>query len=386
DFDQITFVENDIWNNPLSPAVVTSMINSGVSFVNYRGYGYRYQWAGPYFGVTQINNDLTNFQAWPFVTSIVCGGGDFGSHDSDPCLGEAFLRASNGPSPKGAIGFVGPSELDTHTKWNNCISLGIYQGLSHEGITQLGALMNRGKLELWEQFPNARIPDWSIDGAGNCVAHYFHTYNLLGDPGLHVRSAAPREILVDVNTELAPGMRQLAVHVEDAGSGNPLPEAVVYVYDAASGSGELGQTDALGNVALDLGALEAGELVLTVHGPGLRPVQGAIEVTDQATAPALEDWSLTDGGDDLPGPGETLSLQLQIGEAGSEGSAETRTLSIVSQSSLLQVLQGQAELGATSPGESIAITDGLQIAVAPWALDGAGGVLDLYLEEEWLAR
>ncbi len=385
-FDQFTFIENDLWNNPLSPTVVTSMINSGVSFVNYRGYGYRYQWAGPNFGVSQINNDLTNFQAWPFVTSIVCGGGDFGSHDSDPCLGEAFLRAANGPSPKGAIGFVGPSELDTHTKWNNAISTGIYQGLAHEGITQLGALMNYGKLELWEQFPNARIPDWSIDGAGNCVPHYFHTYNLLGDPGLHVWSAAPRDILVDVNTELASGMRQLAVHVEDATMGSPLQEAVVYVYDAASRSGELGHTDEQGNVVLDLGALEAGELVLTVHGPGLRPIQGAIEVLDQATAPALEDWSLSDGGDNLPGPGEVLELQLQIGEAGNEGSAEPRALSIVSQSSLLQVLQGEAELGATSPGESIAITEGLQVAVAPWALDGAEGALDLYLEEEWLAR
>ncbi len=385
DYDQFTFIENDLWGNPLSPAVVTNMVNQGASVVSYRGYGYRYQWAGPYFGVTHIFNDLTNFQAWPFVTSIVCGGGDFGSADSDPCFGEAWLRASNGPSPKGAIGFIGPSELDTHTKWNNCITMGIYQGLVHDNVSQLGALMNRGKHELWMNFPNDRIEDWSPGGAGNNVPHYFYSYNLLGDPGLRLRTSEPVDLVVDVDSELATGNRQVQVHVEAADNGAAIPDAVVYVYDPVTQSGELARTDEAGSAWLDLGELQAGELVLTVHGRELRPSQGVIQVSQQASAPALSGWAIADE-DGLAMPGESFSLELEITETGSEGLDLERSLYLVSHNPLLVVEQDVATLPATSAGESQLVGGDFSLQLSGYALDGAECPLDLFLEEQWLGR
>jgi hypothetical protein len=356
-----------------------------VGIVNYRGYGHRYQWVGPQFGVSQIQNDLTNFNAWPIVTSIVCGGGDFGSFQFDPCFGEAWLRASSGPSPKGAVAFIGPSELDTHTKWNNAIDLGIYQGLLREGIHEIGALMMRGKQELYTQFPNDREEDWSIGGAGNCVPHYFHAYNLLGDPGMSVRTREPLHLVLDAPAVLPSGPRQIQVRVTAEQGGAPVAGAHVYFYHPASQSGRLGLTDAGGIAWLDLEELAAGDYLLTVHGVNLYPEQQAVTVSNQATALALTGLAVQDGADDLASPGESFGLVLSLLEAGTEGSGDETELVITSADTLLTVLDGLATLAPLGPGASTELS-AFQLELDPAARDGQVLALDIWAGGAWLTR
>ena len=57
--------------------------------------------------------------------SFVCNTGDFGNDHSGSGLkqsfGEYLLTAGSINHPKGAVAMIGPSDLDTDTKYNNVI-------------------------------------------------------------------------------------------------------------------------------------------------------------------------------------------------------------------------------------------------------------------------
>ena len=209
-FQQVDTLSNHYWENPLSPQLVTQAVNDGVSLINYRGYGQRTSWIGPMFSTYEINNDLSNVGRWPLVTSIVCGGGDFASVGADPCFGEAWLRAGEVSAPEGAVAFIGPSEENTHTRWNNCLDMGLYHGLVQENLRLMGALMERGKQEVYRCFPTER--DWSEPGES--VPFYYHCYNLLGDPGLELRLSDPQNLVADY-TPPTLGQTSMRVQVSD---------------------------------------------------------------------------------------------------------------------------------------------------------------------------
>ncbi|MCC6477463.1 hypothetical protein IT157_10460, partial [bacterium] len=159
---------------------INQSINNGVSFVAYRGFGSPEDWAYPPYSIDNIEQ-VSNGRKLPVITSIVCGGGAFDS-ETDPCFGEAWLRLGTGSNQKGAVGFIGPSELDTKTRMNNTIIASMYQGVLHEEVSTLGGLLVRGKLGLYANFPN-NIDEFDAD-ANLSVPFYFNCYNLLGDPGL----------------------------------------------------------------------------------------------------------------------------------------------------------------------------------------------------------
>jgi hypothetical protein len=346
-FTQVDTIRNHYQQSPVSPALVTQRINAGVSVVNYRGYGFRNQWFGPNFGVDQMGG-LTNVGRWPFVTSIVCGGGDFASVDNDPCLGEAFLRAGSPMEPTGAIGFMGPSEEDTHTEWNNCIDEGIYHGLTREGLRSLGALMDRGKLELWSSYPNAR--NWGATGYN--VPFYFHAYNLLGDPGLEIRVAAPRELVCAVPDQLPIGLDWLELRAT-AGDGGEVDELRGTLYHAATDQAVVARADADGLVRFPLGGMAAGEWILTLGGPDWMPLRGTIQVDGAASGLRLTHWSLTGSqpADSVAHPGGERMLHLRLEELGAGGAAAGRVLRLELPEACGSVLVDSLLLEAGEPGQ-----------------------------------
>jgi len=188
----------DTFISPYQNGQITlrNKINSGYSFVNYRGAGGPAYWVsdgGIMFEIDDINA-LNNGFMLPFVTGIVCGGGDFGDNGSswtpgyDNCFGETWLNAGNPSLPKGGIGFIGPSEHDTKTPFNNANDAGIYQGITREGLNKGGEMLLRGKIELYNNYPN--MHEWGL--ALDSDQFYFYVYNLLGDPGLPVWTDVPQ--------------------------------------------------------------------------------------------------------------------------------------------------------------------------------------------------
>ncbi|MCF7792443.1 MAG: T9SS type A sorting domain-containing protein [Candidatus Cloacimonetes bacterium] len=178
------------WNSGSSN--LRNMINTGYSFVNYRGCGGPEYWAGPNGQMFSINDviQLNNGSLLPFVTSITCGGGNFAYMGINSVFGETWLTAGTPSFPKGAIGFIGPSEHDTKTWFNNANDMGIYQGVTHEGLYRGGEMLLRGKMELYNNYPFSHAWGNSL----NSDQFYFYVYNLLGDPGLSVMTRMPQNI------------------------------------------------------------------------------------------------------------------------------------------------------------------------------------------------
>ncbi len=384
-------IRNHYIEAPVSPALVSSSVNSGVSLVNYRGFGFRDSWNGPLFD-SQDALDLGNYRKWPLVTSIVCGGGDFATVYYDPCLGEGFLRAGTPTIPTGAVGFIGPSEEDTHARWNNCIDAGIYHGLLAEGIRSQGALMDRGKAEMWLCFPNEREQNWyeagHPDQAQN-VPFYFYCYNLLGDPGLLLRVAAPRPVVCAVPERVAAGSTQLLVAVADPG-GYPVPSVTVAAVDAEGLPAGRTLSDEQGLAWLEILPAHGDTLRLAVTGGGIDPALFDLPVESAASCITLTDWEVDDqdpgNGNGAAEAGESMELDLVLVEYGQDGTGGDGRLELHAETDQAEIPQHQASLPATLPGETLVMEDAFQVNLVPSLLHGDRVPLrlELYAAEDTL--
>ncbi|MCD6177411.1 MAG: T9SS type A sorting domain-containing protein [Candidatus Cloacimonetes bacterium] len=180
---------------------LANIISEGESFVCYRGAGSPSYWSGGYTGPMFTIDDidlLNNGFMLPLVTSMTCGGGDFASEQFTTCFGEKWITCGNPSEPFGAIGFIGPSEYDTKTWFNNANAMGIYQGITQEGLFRCGEMLLRGKMELYNNYPQNHAWGGSLDSD----QFYFYVYNLLGDPGLQILTDIPKELELIYDTEI----------------------------------------------------------------------------------------------------------------------------------------------------------------------------------------
>ncbi len=173
-------------------ALLANSISEGESFICYRGTGSPSSWGG--FPGTMLDLEdigtLTNGFMLPLVTSMTCGGGDFASEQFSTCFGEEWVSGGSPSNPYGAIGFIGPSEYDTKTWFNNANAMGIYQGITQEGLFRCGEILLRGKMELYNNYPFSHAWGSALDSD----QFYFYVYNLLGDPGLQILTDIPKDL------------------------------------------------------------------------------------------------------------------------------------------------------------------------------------------------
>ncbi len=161
---------------------ISSSITSGVQYISYRGWGDANGWHYPLFHMGDLGT-VNNVNKLPVVYSIVCNTGDF-ANSVNPSFGEFWMRMGSVTNPKGAIAFVGPSDLHTKTKFNNAISTGIFSSLLDNGTRIFGSTVLDGKIELYNNYPLDRED-------GGYVQFYFHVYNMLSDPSLKMWVKVP---------------------------------------------------------------------------------------------------------------------------------------------------------------------------------------------------
>ncbi|HHE40664.1 MAG TPA: hypothetical protein ENL10_04095, partial [Candidatus Cloacimonetes bacterium] len=189
------------------------MINEGYSLINFRGFGSPDYWCNSY-GYHFLNSwdipSMNNGFMLPMLTSMTCGGGDFAYYNADQCFGEVWMKEGTPANPKGAIGFIGPSEWDTKTRWNNCNDMGIYQGITQEGLYRCGEMLLRGKMELYNNFPHNHAWGGSLDSD----QFYFYVYNLLGDPGLQVWTDVPESITLNTESSISKQQNYIVAEID----------------------------------------------------------------------------------------------------------------------------------------------------------------------------
>lgn len=162
---------------------IMNSINNGVQYVSYRGWGSGNGWQYPLFYRNHLNA-TNNHGATPIVYSIVCDTGDFDHQSYDPSFGEVWMTKGTEAESDGAVAFVGPSFLNTSTPLNNSISSGMFRSVFDENARIFGTTVMRGKLELYNNFPNNQNP-------GDNVPFYFQIYNMLSDPSLSMWKLQP---------------------------------------------------------------------------------------------------------------------------------------------------------------------------------------------------
>jgi hypothetical protein len=265
---------------------VISAINSGRSFLNYRGEGWSYGWwANCYEFRTSDVSTLTNYNKLTFVTSIGCGVAMFDNNVQ--CFGEEWIEmGSIGEDPKGGCAFIGPTS-NTHTAWNNWIDRGIYVGMFEEGLDSPGEALLRGKLYMYEVF----------GGSDPYVEYHYKVYCILGDPSLHVWKDLPRAVSVDYPDSISIGNNQVQITVTDSATGLPVENAQVCI--SGDSVYAVGLTSVGGTLILDINTVSAVELDIVVRGGTVVPLEGTIQVVDsvastfQLTVTIEDGWNMT---------------------------------------------------------------------------------------------
>jgi len=177
---------------------ISTSWNEGIGIINYRGWGDANGWHKPYFHNENINL-LTNGWKLPIVMSFVCNTGDFGN-SIVKCYGENMVTAGSSILPKGAAAMIGPSDLDTDTRFNNVMCGVMWDEMLEERVPELGPALHAGKQAIQKEFP-----DYSVNGQ-NIAEFYHHVYGVLGDPSIPVWLKEPGVLSADI--EGTPNLNQ----------------------------------------------------------------------------------------------------------------------------------------------------------------------------------
>ncbi len=281
---------------------IRALLNNGVGIVNYRGWSGALGWSEPPFHIPDLQQ-LNNGWQLPVLFNITCGAGNFAS-SVDPCFGEAWLQQGTPTTPRGGVAFVGPTNPSVHTRWNNAIDAGIFQGMLSENLSALASLTLRGLLQLMQDFPDRTAP-------GDSVEFYFHVYHTLGEPALQVRTQVPESLQVSI------------AHMPDCAGGwilvevQPLPDppslasrpwvAVLTLNDSLVVAGSVDET---GRFEAQVPHLGTDSLRVVVTAPNALPWQQTLPLGHGP----LEFVSFTyaDGNNGIPEPDEQGTLQIVV--------------------------------------------------------------------------
>lgn len=348
-----TQVDTIFYKPVISPVPIMDAINAGVSFVNYRGWGNADGWVYPSFTRTNIDA-LANGKMLPVMTSIVCGTGNY-DRGPLPCFGETWIRSGTPSALRGGPVMTGPTEASTHTKWNNALDVGIYQGILDEGLTHFGQALLRGKMEVYRNFPldTSRTEN---------VELYFNVYNTLGDPELLLRTAAPEGFIVTHGAAVALGENRLTVTVTDS-EGATVHGAEVIVWKEGE-SYEVRALEGGRTISMPLNAATTGTAYVTVNAVNYKPYTGTATVSQQATtvgwyAHTIDDNAVAPSngnGDGIVNPGERIELAVTLKNYGTAtANAVTCRLSPRSPSGVQVIdadaVYGNIAAGGTAPGD-----------------------------------
>jgi len=313
-----SFVEIDTFfesETPIATSSIASAINRGVHYVDYRGWAGSDGWWNPRFSVSDVYS-LRNVNMTPIVTSIVCGTGDYGDDWTDPSFAEAWIRVGTTTSPRGGVAFYGTTDHNTHTRYNNPINEGFYFGVFERGLESIGEAMVASKMELY-----ARMI-WETDDA---VRQYFHTYNLVADPGLILRTGVPRSFEVLAPERLEKSGTFVSVRVFERGGYAPVENARISLYSQRDTLLAFAFSDSSGSALIFLPELRADTVLISVSKRDFIPYSARIPISNPGVRLSVSGIYVDDGtGEGTTGnrngclePGERIIVNLRINSTSS---------------------------------------------------------------------
>ncbi len=184
-----TYTEVDrIYDPSGTAAMVSTGLNNGRSVINYTGHGSTFSWGSSGFSTTHVNA-LVNDNMLPFIVSVACLNGRF---DGYTCFGEAWLRATDGAEPTGAIAAYMSS---INQDWNEPMDAqdeiaDLLVGTSTGGVRRtFGGMCFNGSGHMLDEYGAAGEDD-------------FLTWHIFGDPSLRVRTDTPVALTITHNASM----------------------------------------------------------------------------------------------------------------------------------------------------------------------------------------
>ncbi len=219
-------------------AGISSALNSGRGSVNYVGHGSSTGWGSVSFSNTDVAA-LTNANKLPFIMNVACVNGNFVSLT---CFAEAWMRATNGGSPSGAIGIYASS---INQSWSPPM-------LAQDEFTDLLTAGTKNTLGgLYYNSSCKMMENYGADGQET-----FLTWNIFGDPSLQIRSKTPSTMTVSYPASIPVGSTSITVSTG-------VTDALVCLYHNSRILGS-GYTSSSGSITLSLANMPGSPASLTM--------------------------------------------------------------------------------------------------------------------------
>ncbi len=323
-----------------------SAINSGISYLNYRGYLGMSGWSDS--NTTSLNNGYM----LPVAVILTCGTGSFASGTS---RSETFLRAGTPSVPKGGIASIGTATISTHTMFNNCVSGGTYHGIFADGIYNMGGALTRGKLNLFETYPNL-----NYDGAP--VYRFSYWNNLMGEPAMPVWTDVPQNLSVSYPASVGLGTNHIEIEVTDSAS-TPIEGAWVTILKGDDEIFATGLTNAYGSVILDFPDDIAGEVDVTVTKHNFIPFSDEFDIVAADNNLIIDSYSINDtNGDNLINPAETASFDITLANTGSSTVSNIEA-TITCDQPYVTINNGSATFGTINANSTATVSEAFSITL-----------------------
>lgn len=246
---------------------ISADINSGVGIINYTNHGAETMWGVASYSVSHVNA-LTNNNKLPFIWSVACLVGKY-DYSSD-CFAEAWMNATNGSNPTGAIGtlmsYISQPWIPPMWGHDECIDILVESYNSNIKHTWGGTSIN-GIMGIFDHYNTTET---------SAVGTY-QAWILYGDPSLMLRTKTPQAMTVTHAGSIDLGATSYTVTVSN-GNG-----AVATITDANHNI--LGKATVSGSTAtINInGTLTAGdELTLCMFGYNKVTYLGTINVVGNA--------------------------------------------------------------------------------------------------------
>ncbi len=277
-----------------SSSDVTNALNEGRSVGNYCGHGSSNSWVSTGFSNTHVNN-LENDNRLPFLWSVACVNGQF---HQGTCFAEAWLRATNGDEPTGAIAALMSTvnqswapPMEAQDEFNLILS----EAYGDENIKRtFGGLSANGCMSMNDDYGSS----------GEEETDY---WTLFGDPSIVVRTDTPADMAVAHDAVIVIGTTEFIVStgVEDALAALSLDgELVAFAYADAAGNA---------TISFDEPITEPGEMYLVVTAYNHMPYEtGIFAIVPEGPYVVLDEYIVSgdSNGNGEVDYGETIDLTI----------------------------------------------------------------------------
>jgi len=325
-------------------AQIVANVSDGVGYANYTAHGSEDSWYSPSFTIPNINS-LQNAGKYPLVVGNCCLTNHF---NTTTCFGEAWLRAEN----KGAIGYIGGTNS---TYWDEDYWWGVGAGSVTANPTY--AATGLGSYDCMFHDHNEAAADWYTTAGGMIMAgnlavvegngsinYYWEIYSLMGDPSLIPYMGVPSENDADWPEQIFIGLTEVTISAEP------------YSCVALSMDGELygtGIVDDSGEVTLTIPPFTVpGDAQLVITAQNRIPIITTIPVIpNEGVYLVMDDPVITDGDDDVPAFGDTMSVSISVENVGSDGAVDANA-ALSTESDYITLIDAAEEIGAIA-GETV---------------------------------